>query len=303
MNPSLVPGINKLKYLSFLLCLVSLLFVLECLAAETMIDIPPLTARVNDYAHMIPPGTAARIESMLEDLERTDSTQIVVVTIDSLEGVPLETYSIRLAEKWKIGQKGKDNGAILLVVKKERKIRIEVGYGLEGRLTDLVCGQIIRNIIVPRFRKGDFGGGIEAGIKAMIRVVRGEFKPGPAAGRHGDFIYGALMSALFLCAFLIQLGMIRKWLSAGFSAVLLPVWANMFFSVSGWILLLLFPAGFFLGLLLAMFAKANVKRAGHGRRYASTGFWYGGGFSGGGFGGGFSGGGGGFGGGGASGSW
>ncbi len=125
---------------------------------------------------MLSQGTVLKLDQFLQNFEKTDSTQIVVLTVPSLEGEPLEDYSIQVAQAWGIGQKGKDNGALLLIAKKEHKIRIEVGYGLEGRLTDLISGRIVDNVIEPRFKAGDFDGGVVAGVAAMAQAVRGEYK-------------------------------------------------------------------------------------------------------------------------------
>ena len=137
---------------------------------------PPLTAHVNDYAHMLSRQTAEELEQRLSEFEQTDSTQIVVLTIPSLEGENLEEFSIKVAEAWKVGWKGVDNGVILLIARDDRKVRIEVGRGLEGKLTDLVSGRIIRNNITPGFRAGDFDKGVRDGVQAIIEVVRGEYK-------------------------------------------------------------------------------------------------------------------------------
>jgi len=140
------------------------------------LEVPPLKGRVNDYAGMLSAYTKQQLEGILRDLEKTDSTQIVVLIIPSLEGEVLEEFSIKVVDQWKIGQKGIDNGAVLLIAKKERKLRIEVGYGLEGVLTDLMAGRIIRNVVVPQFRAGNFDQGVLDGVQAMIGVVRGEYQ-------------------------------------------------------------------------------------------------------------------------------
>ena len=119
--------------------------------ATSAAQIPPLAGLVNDTASMFSAPVRAEIESLLAAHERETANQVVVATVPSLEGEDLEGYSIRLAEAWKIGQKGKDNGVILLFSKEDRKVRIEVGYSLEHRLIDLICGRIIRNHIVPNF--------------------------------------------------------------------------------------------------------------------------------------------------------
>jgi uncharacterized protein len=138
-------------------------------------ELPSLTGRVNDYASMITPETARGIDEKLSRLEENESTQVVVLTVDSLEGEPLEDFSIRVVEAWKIGERDYDNGVLLLVAKRDRKVRIEVGYGLEGRLTDLTAGRIVDNEIVPFFAKGRYDQGIAHGIDMIIAAVQGEY--------------------------------------------------------------------------------------------------------------------------------
>jgi uncharacterized protein len=163
---------NRVIHILVILTLICILSTPHLLA----LDVPPLKGRVNDYAGMLSSYTKQQLDGILRDIEQTDSTQIVVLTIRSLEGEVLEEFSIKVAEQWKIGQKGFDNGAILLIAKKDRKIRIEVGYGLEGSLTDLMAGQIIRNVIMPQFKAGNFDQGVLDGVQAMIGVVRGEYQ-------------------------------------------------------------------------------------------------------------------------------
>src|SRR5919109_359798 len=145
-----------------------LILLLPCFASA--LEVPALRGHVNDYAGILSAGAVQRLEQSLAEFERSDSTQIVVLTVPSLEGDSLEEFSIRVAEAWRIGQAGKDNGAILLVAKEERKVRIEVGRGLEGKLTDLVSGRIIRGEITPRFKAGDFDGG---GVGRVIAIEAG----------------------------------------------------------------------------------------------------------------------------------
>lgn len=150
------------------------------------LEIPKPQGYVNDLAGILSAPAKAKIETFLREFEQSDSTQLVVVTLPSLEGQPVESVALKIAEEWKIGQKGKDNGALLLIAKEERKMRIEVGMGLEGRLTDLLAGRIVDNEIAPRFKKGDFDGGIAAGVSAMAQAVRGEYKgTGRVNGRKG----------------------------------------------------------------------------------------------------------------------
>lgn len=171
------------------------------------LDVPKLTGYVNDLADVISPGTELKIESFLRGFESSDSTQLVILTIDSLQGESLEEYSLSVAEIWKIGQKGKDNGALLLISKQEQKIRIEVGYGLEGKLTDLLAGRIIDNEIKPRFQAGDFDGGVIAGVTSMANAVRGEYQGTASTGhKKKRNPWGSLALFLFLGPGLMLLG-------------------------------------------------------------------------------------------------
>ena len=155
--------------LALILCLVTVL-------PAAALDVPKPTGYVTDLAGMLSSSTKQKLDTFLQRFEASDSTQIVVLTIPSLDGESLEEYSMKVAEDWKIGQKDKDNGALLLIVRDDHKIRIEVGYGLEGTLTDLLCGRIIANEIRPAFRAGDYDQGVEAGVVAMANAVRGEYK-------------------------------------------------------------------------------------------------------------------------------
>jgi len=264
------------------------------------LEIPQLTGRVNDTAAMLSPQTATDLSAFLEQFEKTDSTQIVVLTIPSLEGEVLEEFSLRVVEAWKIGQKGLDNGALLLVVRDDRKLRIEVGYGLEGRLTDLVSGRIISREIVPRFRKGRFDDGISAGVMAMVKAVRGEYVASDAKGSRGqgNDPAGLIFLMIFVFAIIGRIFHKRKIAAATAGAVASPVMGLMLLPSMGLWLLVLIPLGILGGLFVA---STSVAGSGHHR---GGGFYTGSGGFGGGFGGGgFGGGGGGFGGGGASGGW
>jgi uncharacterized protein len=288
------------------------MLLLQASAAQAL-DIPTLRSRVTDLAGVLTADQVASLEAKLQELENTDSTQVAVVIIPSLEGESLEDYSIRVADAWKIGQKGRDNGAILLIAMKERKIRIEVGYGLEPTLTDARSSQIWRNEIVPRFRTGDFYGGIDAGVTAIIQTVRGVYQPSPADARSSRRSGGISAFPIILLFPLFWIfSSAGKWGGAIIGAIagmLLP-----YTLIShGWPMLLIGGAiGGLLGLFMGSLIRAAVKSgSSKGSSRGPGGFggpftWGGGGFGGGGFGGGgggFSGGGGGFGGGGSSGSW
>lgn len=271
------------------------------------LEVPSLKARVNDYANLLTPATVNHLEQALLDFERSQSTQIVVLTVPSLQGAALENFSMQVAEAWKIGQKGFDNGTILLIAKNERKIRIEVGYGLEGRLTDMLAGRIIRNTIVPAFKAGSFDKGVVNGVAAMMAVVKGEYQAQPVKEQPRGGGFSANFIPMIVFIFLIsQLGRVKRWLGVMAGGILLPIFGGMLLPLGLTTLLMLIPIGLIAGFVLSMIGSAlGAAGAVHGRRRGG-GFWIGGpgggGFSSGGFGG-FSGGGGGFGGGGASGGW
>jgi uncharacterized protein len=150
-------------------------------------DFPPLTGRVVDRADLLSAAEEAAIGAALARHERETTEQIVVATLESLQGLPVEEYGYQLGRHWAIGQEGEDNGALLIVAPSERAVRIEVGYGLEGRLTDALSRIIIENEILPRFREDDFAGGIEAGVAAMLAALGGTYEvPQQAIYDQGD---------------------------------------------------------------------------------------------------------------------
>jgi uncharacterized protein len=286
--------------------------------AAAAIEVPKLQDRVTDLAGVLDPGQISTLDSQLQELENTDSTQIAVLIIPSLEGESIEDYTIRVAEAWKLGQKKKDNGVLLLIAINDRKVRIEVGYGLESSLTDIQSNRIIRNDIAPLFRAGDYYGGINAGIAGIIQTVRGAYQGSPEQetgsrrSRSRNRLFNLLIILLFPLLWILSIT--GKWgggiLGAG-AGMLLP-YTLMSHSLPG--LLIGGVAGGLLGTFMGALVKAGAKsgRGGGGfggpfiggfggRSGGFGGFGGGGGFSGGG--GGFSGGGGSFGGGGSSGSW
>lgn len=219
--------------------------------------------RVSDYAGALTVDQRRNLEEKLARFEEETANQIAVVIIPTLAGDSLEDYSIRLAEKWRIGRKGKDSGVILLIVMQDRKIRIEVGYGLEGMLPDSLAGEIIRREIGSRFRQGQFSQGIQAGVDGIMAATKGEYRPASRTGRGGRSL---------------------SW-----------VWVILFA-----LLLLSATAGNFRR--RPPYSRRGGRVVAGGPFWWGGGFGSGG-ASGGSFGGGFSGGGGGFGGGGASGGW
>jgi len=267
----------------------------------------------------------ARLEEKLARFEEESGAQVAILTIPSLEGEPLEDYSIRVAEAWALGRAGVDDGVLVLIASQDRKMRIEVGYGLEDRLTDLQAGRILDRVMAPRFKKGDFPGGVEAGVDAILDTVRGTEVPAltlpdPAADRRlalparlvglgvfslnvGIFSLIALFStgpaSWFLYVFLMPFYLLfpSALIAPGVGPVLLGIWI-IGFPVLKWILRKSALGKRWLE------AHPKVKKA---LNNPSTWHWSsgrGGGSTGGGFsGGGYSGGGGSFGGGGSSGSW
>jgi uncharacterized protein len=153
------------------------LSVLLFLSKTYSLEIPerPLS-RVSDYAKILKPEEISVLEQILYNYEKETTNQIVIAIFESIEGWDIEEFSIRLAEKWKIGQKGKDNGIIVLVALKERKIRIEVGYGLEGVVPDITARDIIDRKIIPYFKKSDYFNGLREGIDSLIKAIGGEYK-------------------------------------------------------------------------------------------------------------------------------
>jgi len=281
--------------LSFLVAAVCLLVD----GAGWALEVPALTGRIMDGAGLLPADVEATLSAELAAHEQRTGNQVVVLTLPSLEGEPLEEYSHRVATTWKLGRKGTDDGVLLLVVPGERRIRIEVGYGLEGTLTDVRSAQIIRREMVPRFRAGDFPGGITAGVRAVLGTIEGTYAareqdaPQPAnAGGREIFIVAVVIGVL--------VGAIigGRWKPGG---VLGSVVTFLMSSPLGWLLAIVAAV---LVLIVVLFLVTPM--AGR-RRRRSDAFWtaspWGGTGSGDFSGGGFSGGGGDFGGGGASGRW
>ena len=147
---------------------------LICAAAAQTLTFPALTGRVVDEAGLLDAATRAALTESLADFETKTTDQIVVVTLKSLQGTSIEDYGYQLGRRWQIGQKDKNNGVLLIVVPNERRVRIEVGYGLEGTLTDAISKFIIETSILPRFKVGDFTGGIQRGTEDIIQVLGGD---------------------------------------------------------------------------------------------------------------------------------
>jgi len=261
--------------------LIGLLLPAVALAAA----LPALTGRVVDQAGMIDAATRVLLEQKLADFEKEGSDQIVVATVEDLDGEAIEPYANRLFREWKLGQAGENNGVLLLISRDDRKMRIEVGYGLEGTLTDLHSRLIIENDLVPAFRAGDFSGGIEKAVDDIIMVLHGNPEELEARGRRNP----------------ASSNDIEDWIPVLF----ITIWAILFF---GGFAMAILPPIFgekigpgryrWLGMVFEVNRSSGSSRRSGGGGWSSGG---GGGWSSGG--GGFSGGGGSSGGGGASGGW
>jgi uncharacterized protein len=295
-------------------CLFLLIFFVWCLPFNAYgLDVPRLQGYVNDYAGMISPSARSKIEEGLRAFEQSDSTQIVILTIPSLEEENSEEFGIKVAETWKIGQQVKDNGVLFIVSKQERKIRIEVGRGLEGKLTDLTAGRIIDLVIKPRFKQGDFDGGFITGVSSLIDATRGEFSAERrSVHQRQRGVPPFLTIFLFFGIFTLILGSLSRVLGGVIAAIGLPTFVYLAVLPVGIpLMILLAVVGFGGGFFLPRLFSSGGSRRGGSSRHQGGGFFSGsgtGGFfsGGGGFGsggGGFSGGGGSFGGGGASGGW
>lgn len=239
------------------------------LSASAAERIPPVPEHYfNDYARVVSSGTADRLDKELADFERKTSSQILVVVYPKMESdSSIEDYTVRVAQSWRVGQKAKNNGAVLFVFIQDRKMFLQVGYGLEGALPDALAKRIIENEIKPRFRNGDFAKGLSAGVAAIMAATQGEYKgTGQTAGDQGGGVPAGIVVLIFVVVLIAFLLLAARGRRSG---------------PGGWIL----TSGGFSG--------GSWGRGG----------WGGGGWGGGGGGGGFSAGGGSFGGGGAGGSW
>ncbi len=170
----------------------------------TAMPVPALSGRINDYGSMISAPVKLELETRLQQFEAAESTQIVILTIPSLQGDSIENFSIRVVEAWKIGHKGSDNGVLLIVSRDDHKTRIEVGYGLEGRLTDLLAGRIINDEIVPAFKARQFDEGFTKGVSSIIAAVHGEYKAKPVQ-KSNKPSFPLLFSILFFIYLISQI--------------------------------------------------------------------------------------------------
>ena len=274
------------------------------------VAVPPVTSRVTDLTGTLSGAAVARIEAKLKDLEAKKGSQVAVLIVPTTQPEEIEQYGIRVAEAWKLGRKGVDDGVILLVAKDDRRVRIEVGQGLEGALPDAIANRIVTETITPHFKQGDFDGGVEAGVNQIISVINGEPLPAPDKKWERHSGLGNLLPVLLIVVFVAG-GVLRAMFGRLFGSIATGGLAGGIV----WLLSHLIPIGIGAGLLAFLFAMLTggsrsgwTSGGGFGGGLGGGLGGFGGGFGGGGRGGfggggGFSGGGGGFSGGGASGSW
>jgi uncharacterized protein len=280
--------------------------------SQAQIAVPLLTARVTDLTGTLSGEAVTRIEAKLADLEAKKGSQIAVLMLPTTQPEDIEQFGIRVEDAWKLGRKGVDDGAYLIVAKNDRRVRIEVGYGLEGALPDAIANRIITETITPHFKLGDYDGGVEAGVDQMISVVNGEPLPAPDSKWEHHSSLGNLLPLLLVVVFVAG-GVLRAFFGRLLGSVITGGLAGSI----AWLLSHFLPIGLGAGIVAFLFAML----AGSSSRAWSAGSGWGGGFGGGlgggfrggggggfsggggGGGGGFSGGGGGGGGGGASGGW
>jgi uncharacterized protein len=282
----------------------SVMALMLCWAFAALADVavPPLTGRVVDRTATLSSSDVASLNRTLQDFESRKGSQIAVLIVPTTQPETIEQYSIRVAEAWKIGRKKVDDGAILVVAKDDRKLRIEVGYGLEGALTDVTAKRIIDEVITPKFRSGDFAGGISDGVNRILRVVDGEPLPEPAKRQQNSASFSDIdpFNPFLILAVIFAGGILRGMFGRLFGSLATGgAVAALFWFIAASVALS--AIGGIIAFFVTLFGDAILSTGGAGR-----GGWTssGGGFSGGSSSsGGFSGGGGSFGGGGASGSW
>ncbi len=311
--------------------LLAALLALASTVAAQPVEVPYLTGRVVDNAELLSPDTRRRLTETLRRHEQKTGNQVVVLTVPTIKGESIEEYAVRVFEQWKLGQQGKDNGVLVVIVPRDRSMRIEVGYGLEGVLTDAHASRIIRNVMTPRFRKGDFSDGVARGVDAVTAQLEGrpatagqerpesgkksEFIKAPGMALHEKVLFGAFIFGII--GLFTFIGVVTPGMGWFLYFFLIPFWAMfpvvIFGSGITFYVLLAYLIGFPIAKILVSrsdayrraaeeIRKKGVARIGGftiggagGSGWSSRGSWSSGG--------GFSGGGGSSGGGGASGSW
>ncbi len=263
-----------------------------------LVALPPLAARVTDLTATLSADQRTRLEEELAAVEKEKGTQLAVLILPSTQPESIEQFGIRLAEAWKIGRRGVNDGAIIIVAKDDHRMRIEVGYGLEGAIPDAVAKRVIAEIMTPQFKQGDYAGGLDQAVQALAGIVAGEPLPPPKPGAGSAGSGPADSHFVFLVGSILLAGFLRALLGLGGIAVAALV--------AGWFAWTIFASWLAVAAAAAITLVVGLM-AGAGRGWSrghssgSGGPWSSSGGSS--FGGGFSGGGGDFGGGGASGSW
>ena len=277
-------------------------------AAQDVQPVPKLGARVTDLTGTLTAGQQTALEQKLSAFESAKGAQLAVLIVPTTQPETIEEYSIRVVDAWKLGRKGVDDGALLIVAKDDHKVRIEVGRGLEGVLTDALSNRILDETVKPAFRQGSFYGGIDAGLDQMMKLIQGEPLPPPERewqpGRHGNG-GGPLLLPLIFAVFAGSMAL-RAIFGRTVGSVLTGTGAGLLVWIAGYALALAglaAIAAFLFTLLGGLGRGSGWSSGGFGGGWGGFGGGLGGGLGGGFGGGGFSGGGGGFAGGGASGSW
>jgi uncharacterized protein len=262
-------------------------------AQSGLVAVPQLTRPVTDLSATLTGDQVAQLEARLRAFEERKGSQIAVLVVPTTKPEVIEQYAIRVAEQWKVGRKKVDDGAILVVAKDDRALRIEVGYGLEGALNDATAKRIVEDIIVPRFRQGDFDGGIAAGVDSMMKVIDGEPLPGPDPSRSqgADAGIKQLLPVVLVAAVVLG-GILRAALGRFPGAAV----TGGIIGIAAWLLAGAAAIALIAGALGFLFTLVGGGRMGLAGLYMGHGRGHGGG-------GGWGGGGGGFGGGGSSGRW
>jgi len=306
-------GIRRLTGMAAAFCAAAMLLVAPAAPAQSLVPVPALSSPVTDTTGTLTPDQVAALDAKLRAFEQQKGSQVAVLVVPTTQPEAIEQYAIRVADAWKLGRGKIDDGAILIVALNDRKLRVEVGYGLEGALPDAIANRIIDEDIVPQFRRGDYYGGIATGVDRILRVIEGEPLPEPELSPPSSGVPGLFSLLPFLFIFALVGGRILRSLFGRVGGALATGGLVGFLT---WLLIGILALSVGAGFLAFIFALGGGIGGGptgggngwysrrHGQGWGYPGGFGGGGFGGrGGFGGGWSGGGGGFGGGGASGSW
>lgn len=269
-------------------------------AMAGLVTVPDLKSRVTDLTSTLSTGEKAALESTLENLEKTKGSQLAILIVNTTAPEAIEDYSMRVVEKWKLGRKDVDDGVLLLIAMKDRKMRIEVGYGLEGAIPDIAAGRIINEYITPAFRNGNYYSGVSTGVNNIIGLINGETLPEPSSNQGNSFDDTSALLAMMIIGSSFITNLLVPLLGRLITVSLITIVGTIIIWILSHSAILTILAAFFLAVFTLGFSGTRSSSYRDGGGYGG-GFGGGGGFRGGG--GGFSGGGGGFGGGGASGGW